>query len=332
MRRWLFLGIVLALLLVGCTTDSNLVAEPIYQSIYVTDEVKGNQKNLDFTDIPDDVLVSDAQIDHFVEPNQTFYLHILLENPVVYEIIFLTILDTKYQSYQFQDSSTSEEIIIKMAAPNEPGAYSFEITGIKYIYNDRILDVNLSAAKTMVMVGVSEESRPTFVVSSIDSLENMVTINYYILEDLYLSGTYRFYLIREENIINYVDKTSDSTNVSFMDLDKGYEYEVSTIQEEIYPLVDFYIQDETSFLITFGFDAKQLNMNLLELKVVDLEDNLLASFTDLNSSNECYNEILVENATQGITYAIILEYSYYDYALQNTNKSSIYIGFFCFTN
>lgn len=36
----------------------------------------------------------------------------------------------------------------------------------------------------------------------------------------------------------------------------------------------------------------------------------------------------MENATPGITYAIILEYSYYDYALQNTNKSSIYIGFF----
>ena len=139
---------------------------PTYESLYISTTSNNNKKNLAY-EIPDDVIVSEEQVDHYVNPSEDFYLHILLNNKEAYEILSITILDTKYQSYQFLDTSTSEEIIIKIKAPSEAGSYNYDLNGIKYVYGNSILDVDLTNKDTLVKVGVSETTRPEIYIKNI---------------------------------------------------------------------------------------------------------------------------------------------------------------------
>ena len=66
-----------------------------------------------------------------------------------------------------------------------------------------------------------------------------------VITDFYPNNNYRIY---------YFLYINDGTSNQLTQL--VYSYEVSTIQKEIHPLVNFYIQDETSFLIIFSFDEK----------------------------------------------------------------------------
>jgi len=51
--------------------------------------------------------------DYYVKTNEDFFITVKLHNPDSYEILSFTLNGVKYQSYQFQDGSDSENLILK---------------------------------------------------------------------------------------------------------------------------------------------------------------------------------------------------------------------------
>lgn len=118
-----------------------------------------DDENQDESEEQDDLIVH-RPADCYTSPNQEFYLLIKLDNPNEYEILSITVNGIKYQSYQFNENSTSENILIKVKANEKPGIYDYILNSVKYINNDSVGSVSLLANKnestisTSVRVGV----------------------------------------------------------------------------------------------------------------------------------------------------------------------------------
>lgn len=326
MKKIITLCILLLAFLVGCNNNENLnndpnlnitvVNPPTYKEMYLSEEeTKVTNKTLSLTtdtlDIPNDVVVSEEQVDHFAKPDQDFYLHILLENKEAYEIMSVTIDNVKYQSYQFQDNSTSEEIIIKMQAPSLPGPYTYRITGIKYVYGSNILDVDLTSSNPIIKLGVSEVRRPKFILKNLDIFKDYIMLDYLIDENLYLDGTYRFILMKDEEIITYYDTKSISDVVTFLNLEAGALYQVVVIC-----YADFFDgQGVSSYLLHeeeyYSYSEASLT-NILayptyityELKKEDVITNLTITCNGQNVTNTT----TITNLDPATEYILILSY------------------------
>ena len=178
---------------------------------------------------PSNVEVSDEQVDHYANPNEEFYLHVLLENDESYEIMSISIDNIKYQSYQFQDNSTSEEIIIKMQAPSTPGPYTYRITGIKYVYESSILDVDLDNTTPVIKLGVTDTLRPQIVFKELSTDSGILIVDYLIDDQLYLNATYRFILFLDGEIVDYLDTNELRSTIYFDELEVGKVYQFAVI-------------------------------------------------------------------------------------------------------
>lgn len=286
---------------------------PTYESLYISTTSNNNKKNLAY-EIPDDVIVSEEQVDHYVNPSEDFYLHILLNNKEAYEILSITILDTKYQSYQFLDTSTSEEIIIKIKAPSEAGSYNYDLNGIKYVYGNSILDVDLTNKDTLVKVGVSETTRPEIYIKNIFKTTYSIKYDYVIKDNLYLEGTYRWYLIKDDEILDVKDFSKNNEAVEFIDLDYGSTYKIVLIC-----YADFFDGNGVSSYLMYEDEVRTYSDVELEFKVYATsisyeiiyhsncnDIKVLCNGSDVTNSKEI---LYLEPET---TYEIVLSFNMFD--------------------
>ena len=105
---------------------------------------------------PDFDVVEEEGIQSFVDLNETFFVSVKLANPDNFVILSFTLNGVFYQSFQFEDGSDSETLILEVTAGEEPGLKEYTIDAIKYIDGTDIKDVFMEGDKT-IKVGVRHE-------------------------------------------------------------------------------------------------------------------------------------------------------------------------------
>jgi hypothetical protein len=103
----------------------------------------------------------DGSVVYYGIPTSEIIIDVHILNPKQYEILSFTLNAYKYQSYQFQDGSDSENLYLKLFLPQASGYASYSIDAIKYIDGTITKDVNMSEASKTVKVGVTYETIPT---------------------------------------------------------------------------------------------------------------------------------------------------------------------------
>src|SRR5690554_3939164 len=142
----------MVLFLVSCTnggTKNSQVTIPVYQGMQVSKDEKTNttfnyrnEKNLfnnnetefDF-DIEDNIInhldvVTSQEVDYYMSRNEDFFITVKLLNPDNLIILSFTLNGTFYQSYQFQDGSDSENLILKVNSGDISGIKDYTIDSI----------------------------------------------------------------------------------------------------------------------------------------------------------------------------------------------------------
>ena len=260
---------------------------------------------------PSNVEVSDEQVDHYANPNEEFYLHVLLENDESYEIMSISIDNIKYQSYQFQDNSTSEEIIIKMQAPSTPGPYTYRITGIKYVYESSILDVDLDNTTPVIKLGVTDTARPQIVFKELSTDSGILIVDYLIDDQLYLNATYRFILFLDGEIVDYLDTNELRSTLYFDELEVGKVYQFAVIC-----YADFFDGNGVSSYLMYEEEIRAYS----EVSLVNFvtyptyityeikEDNVVTNLMVSCNGQDVTNTSVVSNLVPNTEYTFILSY------------------------
>lgn len=260
---------------------------------------------------PSNVEVSDEQVDHYANPNEEFYLHVLLENDESYEIMSISIDNIKYQSYQFQDNSTSEEIIIRMLAPSTPGPYTYRITGIKYVYESSILDVDLDNATPVIKLGVTDTLRPQIVFKELSTDSGILIVDYLIDDQLYLNATYRFILFLDGEIVDYLDTNELRSTLYFDELEVGKVYQFAVIC-----YADFFDGNGVSSYLMYEEEIRAYS----EVSLVNFvtyptyityeikEDNVVTNLMVSCNGQDVTNTSVVSNLVPNTEYTFILSY------------------------
>ncbi len=117
----------------------------------------GHDKNR-LPDPPD--LIGENRSLYYAHKNEDIYITVHINNPDQYEILSFTLNGKKYQSYMFEEGSTSEALILKVNVGDAQGMVEYTIDAIKYVDGTEIKDVRMDGERT-VRVGVYPESQPT---------------------------------------------------------------------------------------------------------------------------------------------------------------------------
>ena len=188
--------ILFAFLLVGCselddTIIDNNVVTPVYQGMVVSKEVTPlSQKNeirslsleIDQDDpfnnfggetIETEILsVYETDLnpiaDYFALVNENLFITVKIYNPMSYEILSFTLNGVKYQSFQFETGSNSENLIMRISSGETIGIKEFTIDQIKYVDGTEIKDVPIEGNQT-VKVGVGFTQLPLIEVFSFET-------------------------------------------------------------------------------------------------------------------------------------------------------------------
>ena len=146
-------------------------------------------------------IIDDEQIDYFSQTNVDLFLTVYLSNPDRYEILSFTLNGYKYQSYQFEDGSNSEELILKVNSGNVEGIKEFTIDQIKYVNGTLINDVIIYGDRT-IKLGVTYTEFPYAeiedIIIGINDFETEINItdNNNLLEQV---DAYAKFVIYDEN-------------------------------------------------------------------------------------------------------------------------------------
>ncbi|MFH2117318.1 MAG: hypothetical protein ABII85_04645 [Bacillota bacterium] len=174
MKSKIQIFLVLFLLILGLSAcgDKTLSGGviPIYRGMTLSSEsVVTNTNALSLLETVDDEFVDDVEdafgiitseeIEYYAAMNETLYLTITIYNPDSFEILSFTLNGKKYQSYQFEDGSDSEQLILTVDTGTIPGIIEFTIDAIKYIDGTAISDVRMDGEQT-VKVGIEYSTIP----------------------------------------------------------------------------------------------------------------------------------------------------------------------------
>jgi hypothetical protein len=108
----------------------------------------------------------DGGVVYYGDPGSSVLIDVHVRNPNQYEILSFTLNAYKYQSYQFQDGSDSENLYLKLNLPETSGYASYSIDAIKYIDGTETKDANMSEAAKTVKAGVTYKVLPTAAIDS----------------------------------------------------------------------------------------------------------------------------------------------------------------------
>ncbi len=214
-------SIMLLFVMVSCNKETNQVEEGNvkFRDVFISlQENNYNHYSVNNTN----------QEDQYIKPNQKFYLHINLDNPESNEIISVIINGVKYQSFNFEKESTSEEIIIELES-KEPGIEYYQVEEIKYIQNLDIFNVIFNFNDALIKVVVSRVDVPKIYVEIDNAQEKMLTIKYRIISDLIYNDKYRFILMKDGQIVKMADVSDFNSQLNFYDLEEGKQYDLLVV-------------------------------------------------------------------------------------------------------
>lgn len=231
---------------------------------------------------------------YYAKPNEDIYINIHINNPDQYEILSFTLNGIKYQSFMFEDGSTSEKLIFKVNVGNIPGVVEYTIDAIKYVDGDKIKDVRMDGDKT-VKVGVYSENQPVSTTSNQSIGYFDISFDLNISDELDLIGGSNgevFALICDENEIVSEKKVKlgESNSFSFDGLIPGKAYKKM--------IIAYYDSLDGN-----GFDAHVLEeenfytKGFLEITDIIIGPQKISFNVNINSNNVTITKIdlLLEN-------------------------------------
>ena len=249
------------------------------------------------------VITPTEEADYYSEINKDIYITVKLSNPDNFVILSFTLNGVFYQSYQFQEGSDSENLILKVNTGTTRGVKEYTIDALKYVDGSNIKDAVFEGDRT-VTVGLAQESAPSAIFSNevINATSMTLEIN---LSDLsQVSSLNKVVLYNGVELVQVYDLVTGNNTITFdkLNIHTLYQYAVVTIYDlldgqnsrlEILGKQAFYTnvileidnivptQNSISFGITVT-DTDQVG----EVTAIELYkgDTLVEALTDLNIS------------------------------------------------
>ena len=98
-------------------------------------------------------------IAYYALPGETINVSVKINNPKFFEILSFTLNGRLYQTYEFQEGSDSENIVVRYTCPEDSGLTSITIDAIKYVDGSDIKSARFEADRTLD-IGVTYEDIP----------------------------------------------------------------------------------------------------------------------------------------------------------------------------
>jgi hypothetical protein len=186
-------------------------------------------------DIPIIEIPEQPDIVYYSARNEDVYVRVILDNPDSQVILRFTLNGVVYQSFEFEDGSNSELLIVKVNAGDLSGVRELTIDEIKYIENVSNLtkDADFEGDRTITMAVTYEqliEASVTEEVVTSTSYRSVITIS----DPDNLSAIYEnppvFYLSDGTNII-YTQTLTNGNNIidyPYLHPSQTYVYAVAT--------------------------------------------------------------------------------------------------------
>ena len=296
---------------------------PIYQGVSIDADTKNENLSLAGTSEEDrneminkdfGIKVTD-EISYFSTKEQRQYITLNFYNPSQFEILSFVLNGTKYQSYQFTEDSTSDQIRVAINMPNTSGIIEYNIEQIKYIDGQAIKDCKIDG-NTSIKVGVLYDTKPftvTDVVVDYDDEDDLDDEEVDSDEDVVeaAKGEFRLYVFDELGIVKKetlklgenttvfndlkVNKEYIYTIVASLDFLDGKGMRTFILKEDVFKTKDYInisntIETETSLGLSINKNFDSVKLEKVEL----FKNNVLVhttidetvSFTGLYSNSD----------------------------------------------
>ena len=173
--------------------------------------------------------------DYYSEINKDIFITVKLSNPDNFVILSFTLNGVFYQSYQFQDGSDSENLILKVNTGTVSGVKEYTIDAIKYIDGTDIKDAIFAGERT-ITVGLKHSSEPSVLVSNevVNATSILLTVN--LSDSQSLSTLNKIVLYDGASLIQIYDLVPGENNIVFDKLNINTLYQYAVIS--IYDLID----------------------------------------------------------------------------------------------
>lgn len=213
------------------TDDKDEVEEPGENNQYVPKYTGITVSNLNqrVKKVKNNLEIDDSSNNYFVTPDSEFYIVIHLDNPKQYEILSFTLNDYKYQAFQFEDGSDSNNLVLRMTSESNAGLYEYTVSNIKYVDGDRIKDVDMSSANRTVKVTVSYVDVPTVINEKYYLKYTSFTDTFTILDTYNLGENFK-YSVSGDNDFYYVkdiDASTTSVTIDGLRMHGNYYVEIT---------------------------------------------------------------------------------------------------------
>ncbi len=261
----------------------------------------------------------------YANPEEEIIITIKLENPKAFEILSFTLNSTKYQSYQFEYGSDSNQILVKYKTVATSGITEITIDAIKYVDGESIRNVRFDGDRT-IKVGVTYQNAP-----SVTNVDGSPALSNYgislVVNDIDLlmdpeTGVV-MYLFEGDNLLRSDKINVGPTLLPYSNLKLGQEYSIVVIG--VYDLLDGKgkkgnVLYEYTFTTDEGFSFKEPVMtydsltialertNRFEGSLVKMEifkDEVLVESKETNEETVTFNNLLSNNE-----YKVVATYEY----------------------
>lgn len=237
-------------------------------------------------------ILNGNNIQYFAHKNEEIMIAIYISNPKKYEILSFTLNDYKYQSYEFQEGSTSDVIYVKAKCGDVSGIQTFYINELKYIDDTKIKNARYNGERT-INVGVTYENIPTLNLKASELITDHsfeIVFESVDIDKIMNDQTfYKAYLFDEEGLV-YSKKLKaglDSFSVSNLKMNTEYQCIVCCSLDVLDGKGN---QTIYMYSKTFKTHAGIFNEN-----IVPTENSVVATFDKMNDSVEIIQSNLYVN-------------------------------------
>jgi|GEM_PF-3010952 len=247
----LFILLGLLLGIAGCTDLPTNGVVPIYRGMTVSSQLTQltsygilDEENPGIIDpfFEEDIQnafgnLTQIEVDYFAPPQSTLYITINVYNPDQYEILSFTLNGKKYQSYEFEDGSNSENLILSVQTGEISGVIEYTIDAIKYIDGTAINDVRMEGDQT-VSVGVEQTNLPFSTISNVVLGSSSITFDVKVTDyaELIIASEKpaKVFLFDGLSIISEQDLPDEVNSIVFDQLEPGtnYQYAVAAAYDK----------------------------------------------------------------------------------------------------
>lgn len=341
------------ILIIGSIMLVNYRNTPVYKGMYISNAsnqmLSMSAETRDASELEDlieneiDVTFHEG-ISYYAKKAETILVTVEIENPNFYEILSFTLNGRLYQSFEFQEGSNSNQIIVKFETSNLSGIQTITIDAIKYVDDTTIKNARFNGSKT-IQVAVLYESAPEVsdIVKMIDTTTfgvSFVAKDTDRLIDIENSGLMLFLFDGDtlversklnlgRNVMPYSNLKMahiyDYAIVGVFDLLDGAGRKAYILHYETFvtnEAFEFEINEVSYDFVEFEFNRLDLVNGVLMKVELLLDDNVVDTITPSEET------LIFDNIDSDKTYQMVLTYRYVrnvnglDIAIEKTIETS----------